>query len=94
MVWAGITFNGTTPLIFVQGNVTGINYRHEMLQPVVEPYGRQYNLTLQEVNARPHTARVNQDMLEQGRVEVLLWSSFWPDVSPIEHLWDQLNTRI
>ncbi len=94
MVWAGIHFNSKTLLIFVQGNLTGIRYHDEILQPVVVPYVPQHDLTLQQDNAGPHTARVSQDFLQQERIEVLTWPPFSPDLSPIEHLWDQLDRRI
>ncbi|GFU82107.1 transposable element Tc1 transposase [Trichonephila clavipes] len=39
----------------------------------------------QQVNARPHTARVSQDFLRQARS---------PDLSPVQHVWDQLKRQM
>ena len=48
----------------------------------------------QQDNARPHSARLTTDFLGQNNVQVLPWSAFSPDLSPIEHLWDQLGRRV
>jgi hypothetical protein len=33
MVWGGITAHGRTPLVVVAGNLTGMRYRDEIVQP-------------------------------------------------------------
>uniref|UniRef100_A0A3B3SPA9 Uncharacterized protein n=1 Tax=Paramormyrops kingsleyae TaxID=1676925 RepID=A0A3B3SPA9_9TELE len=38
-------------------------------------------------NARPHMARVSMGCL--CHVEVLPWPARSPDISPMEHVWDQ-----
>ncbi|GBM32377.1 hypothetical protein AVEN_187268-1, partial [Araneus ventricosus] len=43
-------------------------------------------------NARPHTARVAQDFLRH--VQTLPWPARSPDLSPIEHVWDQLKRQM
>ncbi|GFV47251.1 DDE_3 domain-containing protein [Trichonephila clavipes] len=47
--------------------------------------------TLQD-NARPHTARVAQDFLRHFRT--LPWPARSPDLSPVEHMWDQLKRQM
>ena len=47
--------------------------------------------TFQQDDARPHVARVNTNFLRQNNVDVLPWPTLLPHLSPIEHLWDQLD---
>ncbi|GFW74125.1 transposable element Tcb2 transposase [Trichonephila clavipes] len=46
----------------------------------------------QRDNARPHTTRVAQDFLRH--FQTLPWPARSPDLSPVEHVWDQLKRQI
>lgn len=94
MVWGGITGNARTPLVVINGNLTGARYRDEILQAHVVPFVRQHAVTLQHDNARPHVARVVTDFLTQQNVNVLPWPAVSPDLSPIEHAWDEMERRL
>jgi transposase len=39
-------------------------------------------------------AHVCQDFLNQNHIHVLPWSALSPDLSPIEHWWDELSRRV
>ncbi|GFS80053.1 transposable element Tc1 transposase [Trichonephila clavipes] len=43
-------------------------------------------------NARPHTARVAPDFLRH--FQTLPWPARFPDLSPVEHVWDQLKRQM
>ncbi|GFV71065.1 transposable element Tcb2 transposase [Trichonephila clavipes] len=43
-------------------------------------------------NARPHTARVAQDILRH--FQTLPWPARFPDLFPVEHVWDQLKWQM
>ena len=96
MVWGGISWRHRTPLVVVDGNLTARHYVDEILEPVVIAFMRNHgDIThYQQDNARAHYARLSPDYLTQNNVNVLPWPSFSPDLSPIEHLWDQLGSHV
>lgn len=96
MVWGAISFRHRSPLVIVDGNLNAQRYRNEILQPVVVPLfnANQRLAFFQHDNARCHVARICRDFLQQQNVAVLPWPALSPDLSPIEHLWDNLDRRI
>ena len=94
MVWAGIHHTGKTDLHFIQGNLNGARYRDDILRPIVVPHVQRNDLVFQQGNARRHTIRTCMAYLQQEGVEVLPWPAFSPDLSPIQHLWDELDKRV
>ena len=73
-----------------------MKYRDEILSPVVLSFIRQrgFNDVFQQDNARCHVARICTDFLEENHIRVLPWPALSPDLSPFEHLWDQLGRRV
>jgi len=88
MMWAAISYDRKTDLVHVPGNLTALRYRDEILQPHL------MHVIDRQDNARPHTAHVTMDYLEQNNINVLPWSFKSPDFNPIEHLWDQLDKHV
>ena len=94
MVWGGIAHGIKSQLIIVAGNMTAVRYRDEILRPVAVPLVQQRNLILQQDNARPHVARVCQDFLANNNIAPLAWPPYSPVLTPIEHMWDELDRRV
>ena len=94
MVWGGIAHGIKSQLNIVAGNMTAVRYRDEILRPVAVPLVQQRNLILQQDNARPHVARVCQDFLANNNIAPLAWPPYSPDLTPIEHMWDELDRRV
>jgi hypothetical protein len=95
-VGGGITANGRTPLVVVAGNLTDMRYRVEIVQPYVIPFiqAQANNVTFQQDKARPHVPRVVRDYMTEQNVDVLPWPAASPDLSPIEHAWDEMERRL
>jgi hypothetical protein len=49
---------------------------------------------LQQDNAQPHVARVCQDFLPNHNINPFDWPPYSPVLTPIEHLWDEMDRRV
>ena len=78
----------------INGNLTGARYRDEILQAHVILFVRQHAVALQQDNARPQVACVVTDFLSQRNVNVLSWPAVSPDLSLIQHAWDEMERRL
>ncbi|UYV84616.1 K02A2.6-like, partial [Cordylochernes scorpioides] len=93
MVWGAIAYDSRSPLLRIQGTMTAQRYVDDVLRPVTLPYLQGVpNALYQQDNARPHTARISQQALQD--VQMLPWPPYSPDLSPIEHVWDIIERRL
>ncbi|KAK7918876.1 hypothetical protein WMY93_010160 [Mugilogobius chulae] len=78
MVWAAMSANHWTDLVFIEGNLNGLRCRDEILRPVVLPFLEQVGAgaLFQHDNARPHVTLVILDL------------------NLIENIWDLLSVPV
>ncbi|GFY10188.1 transposable element Tcb2 transposase [Trichonephila clavipes] len=77
----------------MHGTLTGQRYVDDILRPHVGPFLNGLpEAIFQQDNARPHTARVAQDFLRH--FQTLPWLARSLDLSPVEHVWDQLKWQM
>jgi hypothetical protein len=75
MMWEAISNDRKADIVHVPGNLTAVRYRDEVLQPHgMHVIDRQREL-FQQDNARPRTACVTMNNLEQNNNNVLPWPS-------------------
>ena len=97
MVWAGISAQGKTDLhIIDNGTLTALRYVNEVLDVYVHPYAGAVgeNFILMDDNAGAHRARITDQYLEQATIVCMEWPARSPDLNPIQHAWDMLQTAI
>ena len=81
-------------MVLIDGSLTALKYRDNVLVPHVIPAIRQRALTFQQDNARLHVAHICTDLLTENDIDVMDWPPYSPDVPPIEHLWDELDSHV
>ncbi|GFS86476.1 transposable element Tcb2 transposase [Trichonephila clavipes] len=92
-VWRCPAYDSRSTLIVMRGTLTGQCYVDDILRPHVGPFLNGLpGAIFQQDNARPHTARVAQDFLRH--FQTLPWPALSPDLSPVEHVWDQLKRQM
>lgn len=97
MVWGGICLGARTELHIVEnGSLTAARYVTDILEQIVIPFAPyiEDNFLLMHDNARPHTAAVVSEYLNEVEIQVLGWPARSPDLNPIEHVWDKLGRQI
>jgi len=95
MVLGGITTTQKLKLVVIRGTFNAQRYIQDVLEPVVIPFiNHRRDVIYQHDNARPHVARITIDFLRQHNVNLMEWPALSPDLSPIEHIWDELDRRL
>ncbi|GFW60444.1 transposable element Tcb2 transposase [Trichonephila clavipes] len=87
---------GTDLYIIRDGPLTACRYRDEILRPIVVPYAAAIgdDFLLMGDNCRPHRANLVEDSLFEEGIVRMEWPACFPDMNPIEHVWDALGRRV
>lgn len=104
MVWAGITSDGKTPLVFVpQGvKINAANYLDDILKAVVEPWANSHfgntHWTYQQDSAPAHKAKVTQKWCKDHLPDFVTseeWPPYSPDLNPMDYsVWSVLESKV
>ncbi|GBN75642.1 Transposable element Tc1 transposase [Araneus ventricosus] len=93
MVWEAISYGSRSTLVVIPRTLTANLHASLVIQPVVLPFMSSIQGgVFQQDNARPHTAVVTQHALQS--VDILPWPARSPDLSPIEHVSLDGNSRV
>jgi hypothetical protein len=88
MVWAGISIDNRTDLVVVPGRLNAMNYIENILEDHMVPaaYCVGQNFILMQDNAKPHTAGITRDFLQESGIQVMEWPALSADLNPIEYV--------
>jgi transposase len=104
MVWAAVTANGRSPLVFIDQGVK-VNqevYRQKVLIDGLIPWARKQfgtnHWTFQQDSAPSHKARLTQQFLRENVPQLISsqqWPPYSPDLNPMDFsIWSILEAKV
>ena len=85
VIFAAVSFHYKSRLHFCNANSTAQRYRDDILIPYAAPMFANQDLNVfQQDNARPYTATISQNYLNNVGIHVMPWPSLSRDLAPVE----------
>lgn len=104
MVWAAVTADGRSPIVFIEPGVKvdATYYREMVLEAALKPWAQKHfgrrPWTFQQDSAPSHKARVNQEWLKNNDFRFISstqWLSNSPDANPMDFsIWSILESKV
>lgn len=101
MVWGCVTGEGMGRLHRIEGIMDGPRYVDILQKNLIGTlkdrklkHTGKYKVIFQQDNDPKHTSHVTKEFFERKNIAVLAWPPSSPDMSLIEHVWDQIDALI
>ena len=94
MFWGCFSWHGVGPLVVVKDNMDSDVYVNILSNYYIPWVSHHPNLIFQQDGASCHTSHYTSWWMSTHYISVLDWTAQSPDLNPIEHLWDHLDTQI
>jgi transposase len=82
----------------LQGNLSGVAYRDNVLNATVVPQFDNHpladGLIFMDNNARPHRPRIVREFRQQEAIDTFQGPAVSLDMNPIEHVWDFIGLAV
>ncbi|GFU57529.1 transposable element Tc1 transposase [Trichonephila clavipes] len=94
MVWGAISYLGRSNLLRIEVNLNSNRYVRKVLPLEVVAFLQCIpGAIFQQDNACPHVAKTVRDLFSRTHATSSL-DCLFPDMSPIEHVWDLVGRRL
>lgn len=103
MIWGCFVGDKLGPIAFINGTVNTqvyVDILENVFLPFIDALSADgiTDIVFQQDNARPHTAKRTQSLLENWALahgfSLMEWPPNSPDMNPIEHLWAHLKLKL